>query len=682
MRRGAKAVTATVVAGRPVARKSQAPSTLAASALEQRLAEALEREAATSEILRIISQSPTDVQPVFDTISAAALKLCSASSAAVFTFDGKLIELSAFANVSPELAVVVRRHFPRPPGRDNAATRAILTRRVVAIPDVLEDPDYAIRATPAVTATRSVLSVPLIRNGLPLGAISVGRPEPGPFSDKEIALLQTFADQAVIAIANVRLFDEVQARTRELAESLQQQTATADVLKIISRSAFDLQTVLDTLTESACTLCEAEGSVIWRPAGDGFKAAAMFGQSPAHRAAVKQLVIKPGRDTCAGRALLEGRTVHIPDAMADPEYNVPEVLKVAGNRAMLGVPLLREGAPIGVLVLTRSVARPFTEKQIALATTFADQAVIAIENVRLFNELEARNRDLTSTSEILRVISTSPTDARPVFDAIVKNAVRLCEARFGAVFRLDGGLVHLAAHHNLSEALRARWKGYPMTPNRGHVSGRTILTGAAVQVPDILADDEYLGAGMKASGFRSLLGVPLLRDGRAIGAIVIYRAEPGQFGDKHIELLQTFADQAVIAIENVRLFNETKEALEQQQASGEVLATISSSIADTKPVFEKILQSCERLFAGTFVTINALNDDGLVQAVAHHGPKREEYLKSDQPAPVDETTATGICMIRRSMLHFPDIEDAAVPPGTRSAGRRSGFRSALVAPML
>jgi GAF domain-containing protein len=278
--------------------------------------------------------------------------------------------------------------------------------------------------------------------------------------------------------------------------------------------------------------------------------------------------------------------------------------------------------------------------------------------------LEASNRDLTATSEILRVISTSPADARPVFDAIVKNAVRLCEARFGAVFRLDGGLVHLAAHHNFSEALLARWfhTFYPMAPNRGHVSGRTILSGAAVQVPDILADDQYLGAGMKASGFRRLLGVPLLRDGRAIGAIVIYRAEPGQFANKHIELLQTFADQAVIAIENVRLFNETKEALEQQSASGEVLAAISSSIADTKPVFEKILQSCERLFAGTFITINVLNDDGLLQAAAHHGPKREEYLKSDQPSPIDETTATRICMTRRSMLHFPDIEEPRYRP--------------------
>jgi len=382
--------------------------------------EALEQQTATSEVLRVISQSQIDVKPVFDAIAAAALKLCCASLANVFTFDGELIHLAAVENVNmdPQYFAAIHKDFPRAPGRDTAAGRAVLARSIVTIPDVEADREYRIGPTTLGGGFRSIVAVPLMREECAIGAIVACRAESGAFRDAQIALLKTFADQAVIAIENVRLFDEVQARTRELSESLQQQTATADVLKVISRSAFDLQKVLDTLTESACKLCDAEGSNIWRPDGDGFKVAAMFGQSPEHRAALKQVVNKPGRASCVGRALLEGRTVHIRDAKADPEYNAPGVLAARGNRAMIGVPLLREGAPIGVLVLTRTVARPFTEQQIALATTFADQAVIAIENVRLFNETKEALERQTATSEILRVISSSPTDIQPVLDTV------------------------------------------------------------------------------------------------------------------------------------------------------------------------------------------------------------------------------------------------------------------------
>ncbi len=453
--------------------------------------EALEQQTATSEILGVISQSPTDVQPVFNTIAQAAQRLCDATSANLFTFDGELLHLAAHArSVSgPNDAVDLlglRTNFPRPPGRDLAAPRAVLTCSVVSIPDVLADADYKFKDVAVAGGFRSVLAVPLIHDGAPIGAIVVGRPEPGQFPDKQLALLQTFAAQAVIAIENVRLFDEVQAHARELSVSLQQQTATADVLKVISRSAFDLQKVLDTLVESACKLCEADASDILRPDGDVFRVAAMFGQSPAHKAALKQLVIRPGRDTCAGRTLLEGRTVHIRDAALDPEYNVPDVLNVAGNRAMIGVPLLREGAPIGVLVLTRSVARPFTEKQIALATTFADQAVIAIENVRLFKETTEALERQTATSEILRVISQSPTNVQPVFDTIAAAALKLCRASSANVFTFDGKLVWLAslvsAHPSpdYAETFRKRW---PMPPGRSAAATRAILTRSHCRDP-------------------------------------------------------------------------------------------------------------------------------------------------------------------------------------------------------
>ena len=528
----------------------------------------------------------------------------------------------------------------------------------------------------------------MLREGVAIGSISLRRTKVELFTERQVALLQTFADQAVIAIENVRLFDEVQAHARELSESLQQQTATADVLKVISRSAFDLQTVLDTLAESACKLCDAQGANIWRPDGDGFKVAALFGQPAAQKAALRERVIKLGKSTCVGRALLERRTVHIPDTNADPDYTAPNV---AGNRAMVAVPLLREGVPIGVLVLTRRKARPFTEKQIALATTFADQAVIAIENVRLFNETKEALEQQTATSEILRVISQSPRDVQPVFDTIVKSAVRLCEARFGAVFRFDHGLVHLAAYHNFSETLIAQWfrTGYPMAPNRGHVSGRAILTGAAVQVPDILADEEYLGAGLKTAGFRSLLGVPLLRDGGAIGAIVIYRSEPGQFEDKHIALLNTFADQAVIAIENVRLFMELESRTSQLSRSvgelkalGEVGQAVSSTL-ELETVLKTIVSRAVHLTGldgGSIYEYDERAEEFRLQAAENMSDDVAEDIRKAPTRKGDG--ALGRTAITLEPTQVPDTLDDSYQSVRKELLIRAGYRALLAVPLL
>ncbi len=645
--------------------------------------EALEQQTATSEILRVISQSPTDVQPVFDTIAKAALELCRASSANVFTIDGELIQLAATVVSNPEMFEVVRRAYPRPLGRDIAAGRAVLTRNIAAIPDVLEDPEYGIRDTAIAAGFRSVLSVPLIRDGSPIGAISVGKPEPGLFPEKQIALLQTFADQAVIAIENVRLFDEVQARTRELSESLQQQTATADVLKVISRSAFDLQKVLDTLTESAGKLCDAEGATIWRPDGDGFKVAAMFGQSPEHRAALKQVVNKPGRATCVGRALLEGRTVHIRDAMADPEYNAPGVLAVRGNRAMIGVPLLREGAPIGVLVLTRTVARPFTEQQIALATTFADQAVIAIENVRLFNETKEALEQQTATSEILRVISQSQTDVQPVFDTIAKAALELCRASSATLFTFDGKLIRIAAFANVNpEGADAVRLTFPRPPSRDTASTRAVLTGRVAAIPDVLEDPEYaVTASSVAAGFRSVLSVPLIRDGSPIGAISVGKPEPGLFPEKQIALLQTFADQAVIAIENVRLFDEVQartrelsESLQQQTATADVLKVISRSAFDLQKVLDTLTESAGKLCDADGSAIWRPDGDVFkVAAMFGQSPAYKAALRLVVIKP-GRDTVVGRTLLEGRTVHIPDAAldpEYNVPDVLSAAGNRA-----------
>ena len=651
--------------------------------------EALERQTATSEILRVISQSPTDVRPVFDTIAAAALKLCNASSAVVLTFDGERLQLGALANVSPEGADLLRRRYPMAPGRANAASRAILTRSVVAIPDVLEDPEFEMKVPSVSAGFRSIVSVPLMREGSPIGAITVARLEPGSFPEKQIALLQTFADQAVIAIENVRLFDDVQAHARELSVSLQQQTATADVLKVISRSAFDLQMVLDTLTESACKLCDAGGANIWRPDGDGFKVAAMFGHTPEHRAALKHVIAKPGRATCVGRALLEGRTVHIPDAKADPEYNAPGVLAV---RTMIGVPLLREGAPIGVLVLTRTVARPFTEKQIALATTFADQAVIAIENVRLFKETTEALERQTATSEILRVISQSPTDVQPVFDTIAAAALKLCTANNAMLATYDGSLVRLVAMANVSpkgaDALR---NIFPRPPSRETTTARAILNRDVVVIPDVLTDPDYrVQANAVASGFRSVLSVPLMHGQEAIGALTVGRPVPGNFKEKEIALLQTFADQAVIAIENVRLFKELEaqtraltRSVGELRALGEVGQAISSTL-DLETVLSTIVSRATHLAGmdgGSIWEYDEASEEFYLHATDRLPDELVEVLRA---TPIRKGEgALGRLALTGEPVEIRDITDeSAYQSRVREVIIRCGYRSVLAVPLL
>jgi signal transduction histidine kinase/putative methionine-R-sulfoxide reductase with GAF domain len=548
--------------------------------LKKKLAEALEQQAATAEVLRIISSSPGDLQPVFETMLANATRLCEAKFGSLVLYEGDAFRVVAMHNAPPVFEEERRRNPLRHPGPEHILSRVVRTKQAIQDADVTRgqtSPGLA-----ALAGARTVLAVPMLKQNELIGAIGIYRQEVRPFTDKQIELVQSFANQAVIAIENTRLFNE-------LRESLQQQTATADVLKVISRSAFDLQTVLDTLVESAARLCEADMAAISRPRGEFFEHLTSYGYSPEHSEYMKTHPIPSGRGSVSGRTVLEGKVVHIPDVRADPDYTLIDREKF-NVRTMLGVPLLREAAAIGVIVLQRSTVRPFTEKQIELVTTFADQAVIAIENVRLFEEVQARTRDLseslqqqTATADVLKVISRSTFDLQSVLDTLVESAARLCEADTVVIGRPKGETYYFEASYGFSREFAEFVASHPAGIDSGTVSGRVLLEHKIVHVPDVLADPEYTyGAGQKISGYRTMLGVPLLREGTPIGVIALGRKSVRLFTDRQIELATTFADQAVIAIENVRLFDEiqdkSRQLAEASERKSQFLASMSHEL--------------------------------------------------------------------------------------------------------
>src|SRR5215475_1339372 len=541
--------------------------------------EALEQQAATAEILKVIKTSPADAQPVFETIVRNAVSLCSGLFANVFRFDGELLHFVASHNVGPNYVDLIKSTYPRRPDRSQVAGRAVLAKSVVRLEDALTDPDYDQRF-PRAMSWRRLLGVPMLREGEAIGAIVVGWAEAGPIPKVQEELLKTFADQAVIAIENTRLLNE-------LRESLQQQTATSEVLKVISSSPGELEPVFQAMLEKAVQVCGAKFGNLWLREGHAFRIGATYGAPQAYANSLRSTPVhRPDPETGLAQMVRTKKPFQVSDITAASERKDKmrqALIELAGARTLIGVPMLKNDELVGGIGIYRQEVRPFTDKQIELVKNFAAHAVIAIENTRLLNELRESLQQQTATADVLKVISRSTFDLQTVLSTLVQSAARLCDAEQNAIFLRDGNVYRIAARHGLPPELEEYAKQHPISPGRNTLTGRVALESKVVHIPDVLADREYNYGAQPLGGYRAMLGVPLLREGSCIGVMTITRKRPQPFTTKQIELVTTFADQAVIAIENVRLFDEVQartdelgESLQQQTATADILTVISN----------------------------------------------------------------------------------------------------------
>ena len=572
--------------------------------LTRELKEALEQQTATSEVLRVISSSPGDLQPVFEAMLENAVRICDAMGGGICRWDGNALRHVAVKWARPAIAELLMRTPIHPNPKTNFG-RMLTTKTVVHVPDLSAQPAYTEQREPGIVTAvevghiRTALYVPMLKGGELIGAFTIGSEEVRPFTEKQIELVTTFADQAVIAIENARLLNELRQRTTDLtertadlSEALEQQTATAEVLGVISSASGDLEPVFAAMLEKAIAICNAKFGSLFRFDGKTFRPAVQVGAPSALIEAQKRQG-GPVPGSLLDRVMKTKQVQYTADAAADPFPGLAATY--ASAKSIVGVPILKDASLIGAILVYRQEVRPFGDKQIELLKNFAAQAVIAIENARLLNELRQRTDDLTealeqqtATSEVLRVISGSPVDLQPVFEAMVDNAIRICDVMGASICRWDGNALHHVAMrwtNRANPAFTELVMRTPIHPNPNTNAGRMLVTRKEVHVSDLAAQPAYIEqrepgivTSVEIGHIRTALYVPMLKESELVGAFILARDEVRPFAEKQIELVKNFAAQAVIAIENARLLTELRERTDQLEAQSQELADLNQQL--------------------------------------------------------------------------------------------------------
>ena len=537
------------------------------------LTESLEQQTATSEVLKVVSSSPGNLEAVFQAMLENAIRICEAKFGTLLRFDGNAFHLAAGAGLPSKLAEFHRQHETFQPIPGSPLDRAMQTKRVS---HTVDDAAETLPSPPAQLAgARSMVCVPMLKDNTLTGAIVIFRQEVQPFTDKQIELLENFAAQAVIAIENTRLLNELRQRTDDLSEALEQQTATSEVLRVISSSPSELPPVFEAMLRNAVRICDANFGNVFRWDGTALNLVAAHNTPPAYSEARRRSPLRPDPSVPMGRVVATKSVVHIADLSTEQGYAerksaITAAIEVGGVRTLLAIPMLKEDELVGIITIYRQEVRPFTDKQIALVENFAAQAVIAIENTRLLNELRESLQQQTATADVLKIISRSTFDLTSVLQTLVESAARLCDADCATITRQKDGRLVRAEAYGYSPEFLERLRALPVEPGRGSAMGRALLEGKVIQIADALADPEYtLTEAQNLGGYRTMLGVPMLREGVPIGVLTLTRLQVCPFTDKQIELVSTFADQAAIAIENVRLFEEIQDKSRQLEVASQ-----------------------------------------------------------------------------------------------------------------